>query len=357
MNLNKAQNPAPQRGAVLIVVLWMTALIALLVGVLASEVRLSAKAVHYHKQGVQQWADMLAALRMAEMELMVQRMPQPPREAKPSQEPQDSPLFQFDGRPLTLSYPAPSNITVRIIDHAGLINLKSIDSGRFHQLLEHHLGKGNPQIDELYDAWLDWQDADDLTRLNGAEKDFYEKQKPPYTPRNGEVETVEELLLIKGFSQLLKETNLHATFTLLGNSGGGVNPNYATVETLAMLPGMTVETARKILLKRTETVFKSTQDITSILSPEQLTKVTPWLQFTIATANYYTIYLEPKREDNQPPYAFMAIVQLQGYTTPPKILYARPYMALPDRVFEQEALKATEKTKKQDKQDKHENPA
>jgi len=48
----------------------------------------------------------------------------------------------------------------------------------------------------LEDAWHDWIDGDELKRINGAEKDYYETLSPPYEPRNSRLETVEELLLI-----------------------------------------------------------------------------------------------------------------------------------------------------------------
>jgi len=336
----------PQRGAVLILVLWMVVIITLIVGVVASEVRLSAKAAYYHKQGVQQWADVLSAFQYAQMELMIQRMPQPPQPLgeEALSEREKTPLFLFDGRALTLSYPnAPSNMEVRIFDHAGLINLKQLDAGRFRKLLEFHLGEPDlEKINALYDAWLDWRDPDDLKRLNGAEKEFYQKQKPPYTPRNGEIESVEEILLIKGFEEVFANTNLHALFTVYGVTGTGINPNYATVEALALVPGIDAKAAAHIVELRQEEVLKSAQDFAEFLSADKIIEATPWLQFSISTANYYTILITPKPNSELPPttqrYGFMAIVRLQSYTTPPNILYVNPFVALPNRDFEQPEL-------------------
>lgn len=52
--------------------------------------------------------------------------------------------------------------------------------------------------EDVADAILDWIDADDDPREYGAEADFYTGLTPPYTPRNGPPETVEELLLVRG---------------------------------------------------------------------------------------------------------------------------------------------------------------
>jgi type II secretory pathway component PulK len=57
---------------------------------------------------------------------------------------------------------------------------------------------------EVADAILDWLDDDDETREFGAEAEHYASLVPPYAPKNGPLETVEELLLVRGVtSQLL----------------------------------------------------------------------------------------------------------------------------------------------------------
>jgi hypothetical protein len=51
---------------------------------------------------------------------------------------------------------------------------------------------------EIVQAILDWTDGDDDKREVGAERDDYERLDPPITPRNGPIESIEELLLVKG---------------------------------------------------------------------------------------------------------------------------------------------------------------
>ena len=57
-----------------------------------------------------------------------------------------------------------------------------------------------PGMDEYTaDAILDWIDADDETREYGAEiDDYYSGLDPPYAPKNGPPDSVEELLLVRG---------------------------------------------------------------------------------------------------------------------------------------------------------------
>ena len=47
-------------------------------------------------------------------------------------------------------------------------------------------------------AIVDWVDADSNTRDGGAEDDYYTSQNPPYHCKNGPLESIEELLLVKG---------------------------------------------------------------------------------------------------------------------------------------------------------------
>jgi DNA uptake protein ComE-like DNA-binding protein len=52
--------------------------------------------------------------------------------------------------------------------------------------------------EDVADAILDWMDADDEPREFGCEADYYLALDPPYQPKNGPLETIEELLLVRG---------------------------------------------------------------------------------------------------------------------------------------------------------------
>ncbi|MCA9269352.1 MAG: general secretion pathway protein GspK, partial [Planctomycetales bacterium] len=51
---------------------------------------------------------------------------------------------------------------------------------------------------DVADAIMDWIDEDDDVREFGAERDYYSGLSPTYAPRNGPLETIEELLLVRG---------------------------------------------------------------------------------------------------------------------------------------------------------------
>jgi len=69
--------------------------------------------------------------------------------------------------------------------------------------------------ESIADAIMDWIDEDDEPREYGAEFDYYQALQPPYAPKNGPLETVEELLLVRGMTpELLFGRDLNRNGTL-----------------------------------------------------------------------------------------------------------------------------------------------
>jgi type II secretory pathway component PulK len=84
-------------------------------------------------------------------------------------------------------------------DESGKINLNAlmkIDSSG--QVAHDMLMKLPNMTEDIANAILDWMDPDSDTRTNGAEDDYYSTLSPPYHCKNGPLDTLEELLLVKG---------------------------------------------------------------------------------------------------------------------------------------------------------------
>ena len=75
--------------------------------------------------------------------------------------------------------------------------------------------------EDVADAILDWMDDDDEPREYGAESSYYQALKPPYAVKNGPLDTVEELLLVRGVTPQL----LFGSDT---NRNGMVDPHEAS---------------------------------------------------------------------------------------------------------------------------------
>ncbi|MFH1269182.1 MAG: hypothetical protein ABIK89_25925 [Planctomycetota bacterium] len=72
--------------------------------------------------------------------------------------------------------------------------------------------------EDIADAILDWIDTDDEIREFGAEIEYYSSLDPPYAPKNGPLETVEELLLVRDVSPWL-------LFGADANHNGQIDPS------------------------------------------------------------------------------------------------------------------------------------
>jgi general secretion pathway protein K len=354
-----------QHGAVLILVLWTVALATLLVSTIASEVRLSAKAVFYHRAGVDNRAKLLKAVQYAMFEIMLQRMPieeddGEKEKKKDKKEPntlilteEEFPLLDFNGQDLEMSHQMPEGVKVRIYDHAGMLNIRRLTPPQWRDLFKHKLGEDNPEkLDSLIQCWEDWLDNDDLNRLNGAEKDYYLTLEPPYEPRNASPETVEELRLIKGFDELFKDVDLSSAFTMYG-ALSGVNPNYATAETLLMIPGLNEENVEKIIGLRKIQEIESNADLQEYILPNDLQKATPWFNYVKTGSHFYTIAIQMESDakpvlnvnkknvetpsekiEKKREYAYLMTVESKGFALPPRVLRIDPQGILPSTRFE-----------------------
>src|SRR5262249_3431775 len=86
----------------------------------------------------------------------------------------------------------------RITDEEARLNLNTSPPDRIDHLLQ-GLGLTKMERDTISDSLQDWRDANDEHRLNGAESDdYYLKLPVPYRAHNATLESVTELLQIKG---------------------------------------------------------------------------------------------------------------------------------------------------------------
>lgn len=86
----------------------------------------------------------------------------------------------------------------RITDEERRVNLNASVPARIDKLLL-AVGIDKDVRDKINDSLLDWRDADDNYRTNGAESDDHYLNLPvPYRARNGNLQDIAELLQIKG---------------------------------------------------------------------------------------------------------------------------------------------------------------
>lgn len=85
-----------------------------------------------------------------------------------------------------------------LMDESAKLNLNLLDKLALEDEESRNLLMGLPGMTEdIADAIRDWIDTDDTSRENGAETDYYESQSVPYSAKNGPLETIDELLLVR----------------------------------------------------------------------------------------------------------------------------------------------------------------
>jgi general secretion pathway protein K len=153
---------------------------------------------------------------------------------------------------------------------------------------------GNPDI---VDALIDWLDSDDnITGSEGAENDYY-RNHGVYC-KNGPMDSLDELLLIKGFDKdLVVEKKLKDYLTVAPRPDARVNVNTAPLEVLQVILGVKTTGFTQPLNEsdisdlntyRQEHELKNVNDIGSAIkiSQDQLGRIKPLVK---VNSSYFTV--------------------------------------------------------------------
>jgi general secretion pathway protein K len=145
----------------------------------------------------------------------------------------------------------------RILDEEARLNLNTATPDRVDRLLT-ALGLDKQARDIINDSLQDWKDANDLSRINGAEsEDFYLKLPVPYRARNGALQDTAELLQVRGITpEIYRGEKGHPALadlvTVVGRNT--VNMNTAPVPVLKAL-GLSDAEVTEIIQTRTKTPY------------------------------------------------------------------------------------------------------
>ncbi len=165
-------------------------------------------------------------------------------------------------------YPvADGSVSIRIEDHGGRLDLNMLihqSEGsnfrlRYERLLD-HLGAENPA--ELTDTLIDWIDADHNPEDFGAENTHYRSLEQAYECKNGKLDTIDELTLVKGYGrELVNKLRPHVT----AHGSIKLNINTATEEVLQTWYRTDISDAGELIVaERQGKPFKSEKEINGI---------------------------------------------------------------------------------------------
>ncbi|EWS77063.1 general secretion pathway protein K [Xylella taiwanensis] len=170
------------RGAALIVVLWLVALLTAMIGVFA----LSARIEHLQGSVLVSGAQAQEVAR-AGLEYAVSRL----QGSNPTQVP-----WILDGRSYDWRY-ADATLQMRMSDESGKVDLNVADLQLLTALIR-ALGVDVERAARLAGAIIDWRDTDHLVSPGGAEDPDYAAAGLPYGAKDSPFESIGELRLVLG---------------------------------------------------------------------------------------------------------------------------------------------------------------
>lgn len=192
------------RGAALVLVLWVVALLATTIAAFALTARVE------HLQG-RVTGDLAGGEQIAHagIDYAVSRM-----RATPTQ-----PSWRADGRPYRWQFDG-RTVELRIVDETGKVDLNQADLNLLQALL-HGLELAPDKAARLAGAIVDWRDPDSLLQVaGGAETADYQAAGLPYGAKNAPFDSVSELQRVLGM-----EPALYVQLVPLVTVYGSARPN------------------------------------------------------------------------------------------------------------------------------------
>ncbi|MBN1384582.1 MAG: general secretion pathway protein GspK [Elusimicrobia bacterium] len=169
--------------------------------------------------------------------------------------------------------------SVVVEDEESKLNINTASKGMIEILLN-AVGVNNKH--EIVDSILDWKDSDSNPNPYGKENDYYQSLIPPRSCKNKPFDTIEELLLVKGFEDknVLKEIeNFITTYSI-----GRININTAQYEVLKTIPGIEESVVQKIIQYRRDMPFKSIDQLKSVIGDNVYSKINGFI--TLKSYNF-----------------------------------------------------------------------
>ncbi|MDR6843168.1 general secretion pathway protein GspK [Pseudoxanthomonas sacheonensis] len=206
-----------ERGAALLLVLWLIALLTALIGAFALTARVEAlqgkilsggaRAQELARAGVE-----YSLVRLADSEPTTRWLP--------------------DGRSYRWGY-AGGEVELQIVDETGKVDLNQAGAPLLTALMQ-AVGTDREQAERIAAAILDWRDPDPLTQVNGgAEDPDYAAAGRPYGAKDAPFETVAEVEQVLGMTPELY-ARLEPSLTLYSGRGEP-DPTYAQAPVLTAM--------------------------------------------------------------------------------------------------------------------------
>jgi general secretion pathway protein K len=301
-------------GVALVMVLWVMAILSTLALEFSFSMRTEVNVTRNYKEELQLYAMAQGGVQRAIVELIYKydSRVQGLRNTLPLEEvPPEKKEWVTDGR----VYPLPFEqglCEVRIISEGGKVNINRVSESRLRKIIG-ELSLEGEKRDIVVDSILDWRDPDDFYRVNGAENDYYQSLKEPYYCKNGNLDSIEELLLVRGVTRDLfygkrgtteegskvERIGLRDIFSIYA-PGEQVDINSATLPVLRIVLSLPGDVCERILKAREEKAFTNEQDL--LQRVPELSPFISEIRTTLAYQSpsyYFTVESRAKAKDGQ----------------------------------------------------------
>lgn len=258
-----------ERGAALLLVLWVFMILGVLALDFARFMRDDARASLNFVEETRGYYVAVAGMNRAIWEAIQARDQVPGAERDEDAEDErrrlgmrEDDIMPADGqwRPGTFG---DARFEVRIADEGGRIAINRVSDAVLHRLVTNLVVGAAVQgmdrreaarVDGIVDAILDWRDTDSLERMHGAESDYYLSGPGGYPAKNGFLDAPEELLLVRGIDVDLYYgrdgvPGLRDVISVF-NRSGRLNARTVTAPVLQALLAITAEEAESLLAER-----------------------------------------------------------------------------------------------------------
>ncbi len=342
--VGRRQTSVGPRGVALVLVLWVVALLSIVVMEFAFAMRTETNIARNHGDSIKAYyvarggfqyglVEIIRWLHAQQQQTLPFLITRKTTIRLNSQEPEDEKeksesLWRTDGRLYQVMI-AGERCRIRIQDEGGKVDINQIPDRQLREVIG-SMRLDSRTRDTVVDSILDWRDENQLHHANGAEEPYYQSLPEPYSCKDGFIDILEELLLVKGVTreifyggrigttmaasiglrQRIEGPGLVDVFTVY-SSRVRVNINTAPKAVLEAIPGIGPQRAASIIRAREKVELRSIQELRSHLGQEAEAAE----EFLgISPSNFFTIYAEGEGETGVRR-AVRAIVRVTGGRT------------------------------------------
>ncbi len=188
-----------QDGVALIILIWVMALLMIAATEFIYTLRVESAATESFKDETAAWGLALAGVNLGIAEVSVDyALVATGRDGVFFLKKEGGQVKKIEPSPRELEL-GEGKLVYSITDESGKLNINTASWETIEELLR-LCGIEKTERDIIADSIIDWRDDGHEFHLNGAEDDYYGGLPKPYGAKDGPLDTVEELLLVKGMS-------------------------------------------------------------------------------------------------------------------------------------------------------------